>query len=36
MKSKNIRDYKTVGKVVSDYHKDPEPLLKKAREEMKK
>jgi len=36
MKRKNIRDYKTVGKVVSDYHKDPETLLKKARGEMKK
>ncbi len=36
MVKKNIRDYKTVGKVVSDYHKNPEPLLKKARGEMKK
>jgi len=36
MLEKNIRDYMGVGKVVSDYHKNPEPLLKKAREEMKK
>jgi len=36
MKEKNIRDYIEVGKVVSDYHKNPEFLLKKAREEMKK
>jgi len=36
MVEKNIRDYMEVGKVVSDYHKNPEPLLKKAREEMKK
>ena len=36
MVEKNIRDYMGVGKVVSDYHKNPEPLLKKAREEMKK
>jgi len=36
MLKKNIRDYMEVGKVVSDYHKNPEPLLKKAREEMKK
>ena len=36
MVKKNIRDYMEVGKVVSDYHKNPEPLLKKARGEMKK
>jgi hypothetical protein len=30
----NITDYKDVGKVVSDYSKYPEQLLKKAREEM--
>jgi len=36
MKRNNIRDYKTVGKVVSEYHKNPETLLKKARGEMKK
>ena len=36
MRKKDIRDYKEVGKVVSDYHKNPEVLLKKAREEIKK
>ena len=36
MRKKDIRDYKEVGKVVSDYHKNPEMLLKKAREEMRK
>jgi len=35
MLKKNIRDYKDVGRIVSDYHKYPELLLKKAREEKK-
>ena len=36
MGKKNLRDYKDVGRIVSDYQKYPEELLKKAREEMKK
>jgi len=36
MDKKNIRTYKDVGKVVSDYHKYPDAILKKAVEEMKK
>ena len=36
MLKKNIRDYKDVGRIVSDYSKYPEELLKKAREELKK
>jgi len=35
MKKKDIRDYKDVGKIVADYGKYPEVLLKKAKEEMK-
>lgn len=35
MRKKNIRSYKEVGRIVSDYHKYPDVLLKKAREEMK-
>jgi len=36
MKKKNIRSYKEVGRVVSEYNKYPEELLKKAKEETKK
>ena len=36
MLKKEIRDYIDVGRIVSDYSKYPEKLLKKAREEMKK
>lgn len=36
MLKKNIRDYINVGRIVSDYSKYPEKLLKKVREEMKK
>ena len=36
MSKRNIRDYKDVGRIVSDYSKYPEKLLKKAREELKK
>ncbi len=36
MSKKNIRDYKDVGRIVSDYCKYPEQVLKKAREELKK
>lgn len=35
MRKKNIRSYKEVGRIVSDYHKYPDVLLKKARKEMK-
>jgi flagellar protein FlaI len=35
MKKKNIRSYKEVGRIVSDYHKYPDVLLKKAKGEMK-
>jgi len=35
MLKKNIRDYKDVGRIVADYAKYPEVLLKKAREESK-
>jgi len=31
----NLRDYKDVGRIVSDYSKYPEKLLKKVKEEMK-
>lgn len=33
MKKKNIREYKDVGRIVSDYQKYPEELLKQAKEE---
>jgi flagellar protein FlaI len=36
MLKNNLRDYKEVGKIVSDYDKYPEKLLEKVREEMKK
>jgi flagellar protein FlaI len=36
MEKKNIRDYKDVGRIVSDYQKFPKELLQKALEEMKK
>lgn len=36
MRKKDIRNYKDVGKIISDYHKYPDVLLKKAGEEMKK
>lgn len=36
MLKKNIRDYKDVGKVVSQYSKHPDELLKKAEGELKK
>ncbi len=36
MRKKNIRDYIEVGKIVSEYQKHPEALLKRAEEEMKK
>lgn len=35
MLKKNIRDYKDVGRIVADYAKYPEILLKKAKEEIK-
>jgi len=35
MRKKNIRSYKEVGRIVSDYHKYPDVLLKKAKGEMK-
>jgi len=34
MKKKNIRDYREVGKIVSEYQKHPETLLKRAEREM--
>lgn len=34
MKKKNIRDYTEVGRIVSDYQKYPEDLLKQVREEL--
>jgi len=34
MSKKNIKDYKEVGKIVSEYAKNPEKLLKRAKEEM--
>jgi len=36
MDKKNMRTYKEVGRVVSDYHKYPDVVLKKAMEELKK
>ena len=36
MRKKNLRNYTDVGRVVSDYSKYPEELLKKAKEELKK
>ena len=36
MSNKDLRGYRDVGRVVSDYHKYPDELLKKAREELKK
>lgn len=36
MSKKNIRDYKDVGRLVADYSKYPEKLLKNAMEEIKK
>ena len=36
MEKKNFRDYRDVGRIVSEYQKYPEELLQKAREEMKK
>jgi flagellar protein FlaI len=36
MLENNIRDYKDVGRIVSDYSKYPDKLLKKAKEETKK
>ena len=36
MNKKNMRSYKDVGRIVSDYHKYPDVLLKKALEEMRK
>jgi len=35
MLKKNIRDYRDVGRIVADYAKYPEDLLKKAKEEIK-
>jgi flagellar protein FlaI len=35
MQKKNIRDYRDVGRIVADYSKYPDVLLKKAKEEMK-
>ncbi len=35
MLKKNIRDYKDVGRIVADYAKYPEALVKKAKEEIK-
>ena len=36
MRKKNIRDYMEVGKIVSEYRKYPETLLKRVKGEMKK
>ena len=36
MLEKDIRDYKDVGRIVSDYSKYPDELIKKAKEELKK
>jgi len=36
MSKKETRDYREVGKIVSEYSKNPEKLLKRAREEIKK
>jgi len=36
MLKKDIRDYREVGRIVNLYNKEPEELLKKAKEEMKK
>jgi len=36
MLKKNIREYRDVGRIVTEYSKYPEELLKKAKEEMKK
>jgi len=36
MIDKNIRDYKDVGNIVSEYHKHPKELLERVRKEMKK
>jgi flagellar protein FlaI len=36
MYKKEMKDYREVGKIVSEYAKDPEKLLKRAREEMNK
>ena len=36
MRKKNIRDYKEVGRVVSEYQKHPKTLLERASKEMKK
>jgi flagellar protein FlaI len=33
MKRKNLRSYKEVGKIVSEYNKDPESVLRKVKEE---
>jgi len=33
MKSKNLRSYEQVGKIVSEYHKNPEAVLKKVKED---
>lgn len=32
MKRKNLRSYEEVGKIVSEYHKDPESVLRKVKE----
>jgi len=34
MKRKNLRSYKEVGKIVTEYRKEPEPLMKKIREDI--
>jgi flagellar protein FlaI len=36
MRKKEIKNYKDVGKIIADYHKYSDVLLKKAKEEMKK
>ena len=36
MLKKDIRDYREVGRIVSDYEKYPEKLLNRAREELNK
>ena len=36
MLKKDIRDYKDVGRIVADYSKYPEEMIKKAKGEMKK
>jgi hypothetical protein len=36
MSKKGIKDYREVGKIVSEYSKNPEKLIKTAKEELNK